>query len=396
MADYKYIHSSGVIVPDLSDTRNQVIAEFRAVFGADLATDPSTPQGKLITRIAEERDALARNNAEMANQINPDIAGGVALDALWRLTGGSRRGSVRSSINGVVMSGVPGTLIPAGSRARSQAGDLFSLKYNRVIGSSGSVLGEFVALEPGPIRVPENGLDTVASSVLGWETVTNPNPSIPGRFVESDAESRRRRRQTLGLHSVSVDEAIVSRLYDLPLVRSLNFLENDSDEDRVIEGIPMRKHSIWVCVEGGIDSDIAQALRATKTVGAGYNGDVVVEVPDRITGRPYEVKFDRPDVINLMIRVRAKASSLDLTTLIPELIMNYVEGRVEGDVSFVVGSDVSPWEIAGTINQQEPSITVRKVELSVAGTGNWSTDVFTVGAKGLAKTQLSSIQVLLE
>ncbi|MFU1946074.1 hypothetical protein ACLQ81_17090, partial [Bordetella avium] len=68
MADYKFISSRGVVIADTADTRAQVESEFRAVFGDDMPTDPATPQGKLITRIVEERDAIARNNAELANQ----------------------------------------------------------------------------------------------------------------------------------------------------------------------------------------------------------------------------------------------------------------------------------------------------------------------------------------
>lgn len=396
MADYKFINSSGVVIPDLAGTRNQVIAEFKAVFGADLVTDPSTPQGKLITRIAEERDSIARNNAELANQINPDIAGGIALDALWRLTAGSRRGATKTLIKDAILSGIPGTFVPEGSLAKTSSGDIFLLSSPRIIGGSGTINGDFLSKEYGPIQVPPHGLESVASSVLGWETVDNPHKSIPGKLVESDPEVRRRRRKTLALQSTSVDEAIISRVYDLPLVRSLNFLENYTDQDLVIEGIPLRKHSIWVCVEGGFDNEIAQALRESKTIGAGYNGDQLITVKDPISEREYEVRFDRPNIINLSIRVTVKKSSLNLSELIPQLIMNYVEGRVEGDVSFIVGSEVSPWEIAGTINQQEPSINVRKVELSISGSGIWATDIIPVGAKGLAKTQPSAIQVIVE
>src|SRR5690606_7660957 len=141
------------------------------------------------------------------------------------------------------------------------------------------------------------------SSVLGWETVDNPTSALPGREEESDASSRRRRRQTLALQTTSVNEAIISRLYDLPEVRSLNYIENYSDTDLVIDGIFLRKHSIWVCVEGGTDLDIANALLETKTIGGGYNGDVVVTVTDEFSGRPYEIKFDRPEEVQLLIRV---------------------------------------------------------------------------------------------
>lgn len=395
MADYRYLTSQGVIVPDTSETRAQVEEEFRAVFGQDLVTEPSSPAGLLITRITEERDALARNNAELANQINPDIAGGVFLDAIWRLTGGNRNEAVKTHLFGVEMRGVPGTIIPAGSLAESQAGDRFELVNSVQLDATGFAAGTFRALDYGAIQVPVSGLIVVASSVLGWETVGNPFAAIPGRPEEGDAQARRRRRQTLARQTTSVNEAIVSRLYDIPEVRSLAYIENYDDQDRTIDGIFLRKHSLWACVEGGSDNDVARALFETKTVGGGYNGAVVVNVMDEATGRPYEVKFDRPDEVPLLIRVTVKASSLDAQTLIPQLVMNYVNGNIEGDVSFVVGADVSPWEISGAINQQEPSIGVRKVEISLVGSGVWTSDVYGIAPNEVARTQLSSITVVV-
>ncbi|MFY2598721.1 hypothetical protein ACOTHJ_07755 [Achromobacter xylosoxidans] len=57
------------------------------MFGDDMPIEPATPQGLLITRITEERDAIGRSNAELANQINPALSGGVFLDSLMVLTG---------------------------------------------------------------------------------------------------------------------------------------------------------------------------------------------------------------------------------------------------------------------------------------------------------------------
>lgn len=394
MADYKYLTSQGVIVPDTSQTRAEVEAEFKSVFGQDLVTEPSSPAGLLITRITEERDALARNNAELANQINPDIAGGVFLDALWRLTGGSRNEAVKTQLYGVELRGVPGTIIPAGSLAQSQAGDRFELVSAVQLNASGFATGTFRALDYGAIQVPVNGLDTVASSVLGWETVSNPFAAIPGRPEERDSQARRRRRRTLALQTTSVNEAVVSRLYDIPEVRSLYYLENYTDANQTIDGITLKKHSLWACVEGGSDEEVAKALFETKTVGGGYNGSVTVDVPDPTNGRLYEVAFERPTEIYLLIRITVKAASLDMQTLIPQLVMNYVNGDIEGDVSFVVGADVSPWEISGAINQQEPSIVIRKVEISEVGSGTWSSDVFDIAPDEVARTQLSSITVV--
>lgn len=395
MADYSFIVNRGVIVPDTATTRAQVEAEFRAVFGDDMPTDPATPQGLLITRITEERDAIARNNAELANQINPALSGGVFLDSLMALTGGRRRSSVRSLIVGAVLGGVPGTNVPAGSIAETEQGEQFELVNTVVLDAAGSAAGNLRALQDGEIIVPAGGLNAVASSVLGWETITNPSAAIPGQREENDVLLRRRRSQTLALQTTSINEAIVSRLYDIEAVRSCYYLENYEDVDQVVDGIPMRKHSIWACVEGGSDMEVAKAIFETKTVGGGYNGAVVVQVPDPVNGRLYEVKFDRPEEVTLLIRVTVRSSTLDVQQLIPDLVMNYVNGDIDGDVSFVVGSDVSTFEIASAINQQEPSIFVKKVELSVVGSGTWSADTMVIAPNQIARTQRSSIQVVI-
>lgn len=395
MADYNFIESRGVIVADTAMTRAQVEAEFRAVFGDDMPTDPATPQGMLITRITEERDAIARNNAEVANQVNPNLAGGLFLDSLVALTGGRRRSSVRSQIIGAELGGVPGTNVPAGSIAETAQGEQFELVATVVLNAAGVASGNLRALQEGEIVVPPGGLNTVASSVLGWETISNPDAAIPGQVEENDVLLRRRRAQTLALQTTSINEAIVSRLYSIETVRSCHYLENYADVDQVIDGIPMRKHSIWACVEGGTDQAVAQALFETKTVGGGYNGAVVVHVQDPVNGRLYEVKFDRPEEIALLIRVTVKASPLDVQQLVPDLIMNYVGGDIEGDVSFVVGSDVSTFEIASAVNQQEPTIFVKKVELSVVGSGTWSPDTLEIAPNQIARTQRSSIQVVI-
>jgi len=71
----------------------------------------------MITAEVEARDNVARNNADLANQINPDLAGGVFLDAIWSLTAGGRIAATRSTLQGVVLTGQAGTVIRSGARA---------------------------------------------------------------------------------------------------------------------------------------------------------------------------------------------------------------------------------------------------------------------------------------
>lgn len=396
MASYDYIEEAGLIIPDTSQTLAEVQAEFRAVFGDDLDVDPSTPQGTLIARIAEERDAIARNNAELANQINPDYANNVFLDAIYGLSGGTRRPAVKTIVTDVVLTGTPGTLVTRGAIAVTTSGDQFELMQQREIPASGTITGDFLALEAGPIEVEAGALNGIETSILGWTGVYNPMAGVTGRPAETDASVRRRRRNTLALQSVSTNLAVISGLYNIDTVRSLSYLENIESTTQVIEGITMKPNSIWVCVEGGSAEEIAQSLYDTKTLGAGYNGSIEVQVGDPRSRITHPVKFDRPIDVELLIRVTVAPSSLDLQQLIPDLVMRYVNQEIEGDVSFVVGSNVSPWEIAGAINQQRPEIRVRKVELSLVGSGTWSTDEYEIAINEIAKTQRSSITVVVE
>lgn len=152
-------------------------------------------------------------------------------------------------------------------------------------------------------------------------------------------------------------------------------------------------HSIYVCVDGGADTDIARALLETKSLGAGWNGQVMVAVVDEASGQPYDVRFDRPEVIPVFIRVTARYSNLDGQRIIPDAIMTYVNGGLEGDAGFVVGNDVSPFELASAVNQVEPRIFIKKVEISVDG-AVWQTEVLPVSIQQIAQTSLSAIQVV--
>ena len=393
MADFQYIDTLGTIVPDTSTTRDEVAAEWQAVFGADLVTTPETPQGVIITLQTEQRDAIARNNAELANQINPDIAGGVYLDALMSFTGGARRSATQSTISGVVFSGVPGTNIPAGSQAIvSGSGQIFTTDNPYIIGSGGSVTGSMTAVEYGPIEVPINGLDTVASAVLGWETVTNPNAAVPGDLEESDIAARRRRLDTLAVQSMSVAEAVVSRVMSIPEVRSMSFRENTAATTQTIDGISMVAHSIYACVEGGSDADVAQALYDTKTAGAGYNGSQTVSVTDPYSGQITSVKFDRPTQTPILVRVTVKQTALDAQNIVRDAIMDYVNGDLPGGMGLKVGDDVYPFEFSGAINQVQPPLIVTNIEISTDG-ATWSTAPLTVGLDEVATLQRSAITV---
>lgn len=367
MADYDFVTSAGTILPDTADTLAEVENEYREALGADLVVTPDTPQGVLIAAETEARDQVLRNNAELANQINPNLAGGIFLDAIWALTGGERVKATRSLVTGVVVTGTPGALIPAGSQARvGPGGSLWSMAGATLLDNAGNGTADFLSVDYGPIAAPAGALDTIATAVLGWETVTNPTPAEPGLREESDAAARVRRRQTLALQGVSLPEAILSRLYATDDVRSALFRENITDAPVTIEGVNLAPHSIYVCVEGGTDQAVAQAIKGKKSLGANYNGSVTVNVTDEASGQIYPVKFDRPDDVLIYVQVTVKQGTAvgDVAQLTRAAMVAYANGELEGEPGFTIGNDVSPFELAGAVNREAPGVYVQSVLVS--------------------------------
>lgn len=93
MADiYNYIVNTGVIVPDTSDLKNDVTAEYQEALGSDMNTTAGTPQGRLITAETAARANVVRTNSLTANMFNINLAYGKALDALGAMFGLYREG----------------------------------------------------------------------------------------------------------------------------------------------------------------------------------------------------------------------------------------------------------------------------------------------------------------
>jgi len=147
---YEYINSTGVIIPDTADLLGETQQSFKDVFGQDLVVTPDTPQGIIITALTIVKDLLVRNNAALANQINPLIAGGIFLDAILALTGYARDDQTFSTVL-VNMAGVPSAVVPIGVTGQTPAGDIFSSQSGVTLDGTGAATVEFASIVAVPI-----------------------------------------------------------------------------------------------------------------------------------------------------------------------------------------------------------------------------------------------------
>jgi hypothetical protein len=372
---YTYIETTGVIVPDTSTLLTEVQSEFTGSFGAGLNTDSSTPQGKVISAETTARSNLLQNNAALANQINPNFSEGVFLDAVCALTGLLREADTYTVVENVLLQGVPGTPVPAGSAAATEIGDLFTLTAAvelELSSGTGQAFGTFMAVAPGPIPCGEAGagLVNVETDVLGWETVSNAGAATAiGTLQQNDGPLRILRRKTLALQGVSLMEAILSSINNLNGVIGSQGLENVQSTTQTISTIVMEAKSIWVCVDGGAQADIATVLLQQKSGGCDWNGAQSVSVVEPSSGQTYTVLYDIPTQVPVLAQFIVKQGMYvgNLFTDIPNAAVAFGLNKVDGFTGFVVGESASPFELAAAVQQQCPGIYIRAVNLSLVG-----------------------------
>jgi hypothetical protein len=177
-------------------------------------------------------------------------------------------------------------------------------------------------------------------------------------------------------------------------VTSLTFRQNVTGAPALIDGINLVAHSVYACVNGGSDSAVALALLESKSDGADWNGGLAVPTIDPESGQPYDVKFDRPDIKDMEIEVTVKSGSavVDPIQAVKDAIVAYANGLIEGEDGFVVGNDVSPFELSGAINVQYPSLFVTEVKVDESG-GTPVVAVFPIGLDEIAAVIEADISV---
>lgn len=391
---YSYVESDGVIVPDTDTTLSEVQGEFQTAFGADLDLTPSSPQGILITAETLDRVNLTQNNADVANQINPNISSGIFLDAICAMSGLEREVATRTTVTATVV-GTSGVIIYSGALASTTAGDQFQCVTSTTIPISGTIDVSFQSVELGAIPCPTSSLTTIVDGILGWTSITNASAGVLGTAEQSDSSLWLLRKDTLSLQGTQTAEAISSALYALDGVQSLVFRENYEGTSQVINGITLVKNSIYVCVNGGLDASVANTILSNKSAGSNFNGTTTVNVT-ATSGQVIGVKFDRPTPVPILSRitVRLNGASGSVVDTIKQNILNYVNGLVDGERGFVVGGAISPFELAGVVSTIS-GVYVLNSEIALASDGIFQTSEIPIAINQIATLTLSAISVVI-
>jgi uncharacterized phage protein gp47/JayE len=287
--------NTGLAVKRISDITSQMQANLQSALGAEFTLLSQTPEGQLVLRAAEQMADLWEFGEQVYNSASPITASGPALDAAFSLVNQFRIPATASVLNGVILTGTPGTPIPSTAQA-SVAGNpsaIFQITEATTIGGGGSVAATFVCTQTGPTDCPLStgptvGLTNIVTPVSGWTGISNPTAAQIGTPPETDSAFRQRAIQQLNSFGTGTFSGLLQAIQAVTNVSAVYLFTNDTDA--TVNGL--MPHSVLAIVVGGADQDIANAIFAAKPAGINTNGTTTDTVIDS-QGLSHNVSFSR-------------------------------------------------------------------------------------------------------
>ena len=396
-----YTNENGIVIPNTSSMLDKVTEDMRDIFGDGLDATPETPMGRFLEFLSMSFKRVLGVNAQNANQQNIYTATGRYLDGHGSIYGIYRYGASYSTVV-ATFTGTANATIPVGFRVSSEDGSAtFVLREPATLNSQGTVNATMYAVDEGPVACAKGRLTVIETSTADVTSVTNGAAAVLGRLEETDEALRARI-----LASLSTGRDFLASLRNAILgiegVSSCVVYENGKSTDEIVNKVLVEGHSILVCVEGGDDEEVANAIYQAKPAGCGYtttalnvNTDdiqggslVTVQVVDDSNGNAtYYVSFYRPCYYSPSVSVafsRNKyAGSVDtLKTAIKETVTGFCN-------ALPVGAACSTLDIGRVLMEAFPSVWFRQITIN----GQNTFESFGIAKFNMAESNVSVEEV---
>lgn len=320
-------HSTGMTADDTATIRQGIVDDWNAVFSdetATLNTESESPAGQIIDSMAVLTTAKDSEFLNLANQFNPAVADGIFQDAIGAIYFLTRK-TAQPSVVTCQLTGLNGTVVPAGVMIQTDDGIKLQSVGAVTIGADGSAEVEFQTLETGAIPIGANSCNKIITVIAGWDTVTNAVAGTLGQQVESRVAFEKRRALSVANNSHGSRLSVQSAIAALDGVVDCLVLENKLGTSVTKQGVSLISHSVAIIVYGGSNDDIAKTIYNKLDAGCGTNGSTTVTyVSEDSAVNNYQII--RPDPTNLYVAVKIHA-----TQNTPESIIDDVKDAVYND-----------------------------------------------------------------
>jgi len=323
------VDSAGIHIPSYSDIYQSLLADFRAIYGSDIYVEPDSQDGQWIAILA-----AAFNNSNQAmvavfQSFSPTYAQGAGLSSVVKINGIARGIATKSTAVGTV-TGVAGTIITTGA-VQDESGNLWDLPASVTIPLSGAISVTVTARDAGNLVAGVGIIAKIATPQLGWQSFSNTSAAIAGAPVEEDATLRGRQTISTSLPALTVLDAILAAVANVPGVTRYTAVENDTATTDS-NGIPA--HSISIVVLGGTVLEVATAI-GRKAPGIQTYGTTSQQIVD-VYGLPTTINFFLLSQTNVYFAITIKA----LTGYVSTTGTALIAALVDFVNSLAIGEDV--------------------------------------------------------
>lgn len=310
MAEIDSIGSNGLELKDYNTILDEIqtgMNEIYAVDGDQINFDSETPDGQLTNIYAQAMSDLRDTITEVYNSFDPQKCTGVIQDSRYALNYITRRGATFTVQNidvtvnkTVTLEGLDANYADPNAASYTVSDDAGNLWYliDTTTLTAGTTSLPFRSKNYGSFQSTIGTITNQVTIVLGVTSVINSVAATTlGEEQETDVEFRIRRERSTELRGLNNTDSMLSQILELDAVSDADVwcnFTNETDDT----GTPA--NTVWVIVEGGANSDIADTIYA-NACSANFRGDIDVPVT-AVSGQIFPVKFDRPNPVPLYIR----------------------------------------------------------------------------------------------
>lgn len=328
------ITETGLQVDSYNTLLENIQTDMNSIYapdGDEINFDSETPDGEFTNILAQIGTDVRELTQEVYNSFDPARCSGSVQDSRYALNYITRNGGTFTIQNIDVTANQTVTLQGLDSNYNETDATSYTVSDN-----SGNLwyLIDTTTLQPGTVSLPFRSknlglvqptigtITTQVTTVLGITSVINSvAPTTLGTEQESDVQFRIRRERSTERRGLNNIDAMLSQILDLEGVSDGTTWVNSGT---TTDGTGTPAGYVWVIVEGGANSDIADVIY-TNSCGRGMRGSVNVNVP-AVSGQIFSVQFDRPTPVPLYLKfdfqLTVQLSAVNLTGIREYIVEN--------------------------------------------------------------------------
>lgn len=361
-------NENGLQIQEFSEIVSDLESSINTLLGTDLDLSSNTIDGQYLGIFSKLNYDMQQFAMLLNTSFDPDYAMGLAMDKILKLNGIRRQEPTKSTVDITLICNTTVTL-PSDYKLKDINSQIWVIGEATTL-SSGTHSITFKAELWGSVEALANTITGFETIVLGVTSVNNILSATVGIDEETDEEIRIKRNNLLLRNSTSSAGGLKGKLLDV-----CDYVEVYENKTGTIDANSIPSHSTWVICEGGTLAGIAEIIALENTSGGGYKGAITQTYDELVTRSNNEtfiythtVKFDRPTVTNIYIKLNVK-KKISTSVIDMDLIKTYL-----ATLKYGIGEDINLTELYATIYQAGTGFIASGLQLS-KNNSTWVTDV---------------------